>query len=75
MFEPKVADPHREFAKTYPQKVFCKQRNCEADVVAANWPFSEEGWSDWRIIDCSLLPGGALSCGMDCLSQMRIERK
>ena len=41
MFEPKVADPHPEFAKTYPQKVFCKQRNCEADVVAANWSFSE----------------------------------
>ena len=75
MFAPKVADPHPESAKTYPQRVFCEQRNCEADVVAANWPFSEEGWSDWRIIDCSLLPGGALSCGMDCLSQMRIERK
>jgi hypothetical protein len=57
MFEPKLTDPHPEAAKTYPQKVFCKQRNCEADVVAANWPFSEEGCSDWRIIDCSLLPG------------------
>jgi hypothetical protein len=57
MFEPKLTDPHPESAKTYPQKVFCKQRNCEADVVAANWPFSEEGWSDWCIIDCSLLPG------------------
>jgi hypothetical protein len=59
----------------YPQKVFCKQTNCEVTVVAANWPFSEERWSDWCIIDCSLLPGGALSWGMDCRSQMRSERK
>jgi hypothetical protein len=75
MFEPKLTDPRAESAKTDSQKVFCKQRNCEADVVVANWPLNEEGWSDWCIIDCSLLPGGALSCGMDCLSQMRIERK
>lgn len=75
MFKPKLSDPHPESAKTYPQKVFCKQRNCEAEVVVANWPFSEEGWSDWRVIDCSLLPGSALNCGMDCLSQVRVEPK
>ncbi len=75
MFEPKLTDPHPEAAKTYPQKVFCKQRNCEAEVVVANWPFSEEGWSDWRVIDCSLLPAGALHCAMDCLSQVRVDQK
>ena len=34
MFEPKLTDPHPESAKTYPQKVFCKQRNCEADALS-----------------------------------------
>jgi hypothetical protein len=61
MFEPKLTDSHPESARTYPQKVMCKQRKCEADVVVANWPFSEEGWTDWRFIDCSLLPAGAVN--------------
>lgn len=75
MIEPKLTDPHPQSAKTYPQEVFCEQRNCEAEVVVANWPFNEEGWSDWRIIDSSLLPGGAHNCGMDCLSQVRVAPK
>ena len=75
MFEPDLVDPHPESLKTYPQKVICTQHNCEAQIVIANWPFSEEGWSDWRVIDCSLLPGGAVQCGMDCLSQARVGEK
>lgn len=75
MFDPKLADAHPESAKTYPQKVFCAKYNREADIVVANWPFSEEGWSDWRVIDCSILPPGAVNCGMDCLSQARTENE
>lgn len=75
MFEPKLPELHPEGATTYPQKVHCAQRNCDAQIVVANWPFSEEGWSDWRVIDCSLLPTGIVSCGMDCLSQARVEQK
>ena len=74
MFEPKLTDPHPESAKTYPQKVHCSLHNRDADVIVANWPFSEEGWSDWRVIDCSLLPPGAFHCGMDCLSQARLPK-
>jgi len=39
----------------------------------AKWPHSEEGWSDWRVIDCSLLLPGATRCGMDCLSQAKVK--
>ena len=73
MFEPHLPDPHPESAKTYPQKIFCPTYNREAEIVVANWPFSEEGWSDWRVIDCSLLPPGAVRCGMECLSQARTK--
>ncbi|HEY4979534.1 MAG TPA: hypothetical protein VII25_10245 [Candidatus Acidoferrum sp.] len=75
MFEPKLPELHPEGAQTFPQKVHCSRRNCEAQIVVANWPFSEEGWSDWRVIDCSLLPPGVVSCGMDCLSQARVEQQ
>ena len=73
MFEPKLTDPHPESAKTYPQKIFCTKHNREAEIVVANWPFSEEGWNDWRVIDCSLLPPGAVRCGMECLTQARTK--
>ncbi len=73
MFEPKLNDPNPDANKTYPQKVTCEQRHREASVVFAHWPHSDEGWSDWRVIDCSLLPAGALHCGMDCLSQARLD--
>jgi hypothetical protein len=72
MFDPKLKDPNPEASKTHPQKVFCEKRQHEAEVVIAYWPFSEEGWSDWRVIDCSLLPPGAVHCGMDCMSQIRL---
>ncbi len=73
MFEPNLKDPDPHSKKAYPQKVFCTQHNREAQVVVATWPYSEEGWSDWRVIDCSLLPPGAVRCGMDCLSQAKIR--
>jgi hypothetical protein len=75
MFDPKLSDPHPESAKTYPQKLYCSLHGRDATVVVANWPFSEEGWSDWRVIDCSLLPAGAVHCGMDCLSQVRLQQE
>lgn len=66
---------HAQSKKTYPQKVFmfCMQHHREAQVVVATWPHSEEGWSDWRVIDCSILPPGAVHCGMDCLSQAKVQ--
>ena len=75
MFEPKLPANNAESTKTYPQKVICTVYNREAKIVVAHWPHSEEGWSDWRVIDCSLFPAGALHCGMDCLSQAQIEQE
>ena len=48
MFDPKLTDPHPESAKTYPQKVHCSLHDRDAEVIIASWPFSDEGWSDWR---------------------------
>jgi len=28
-----------------------------------------------RVIDCSILPPDAVRCGMDCLSQVRLNEK
>jgi hypothetical protein len=75
MFEPHLGDRDSGSQKTHPQKVFCSQRNREAEIVVAFWPHSEEGWSDWRVVHCSLLPPGAVRCAMDCLSQARVERE
>lgn len=72
MFEPKLIDPHPELDKTYPQKVFCSRKDREANIVVANWQFSEEGWSGWRVVKCSLLPPGSVHCDMDCLSQAKL---
>ena len=71
MLEPELTDPDPESANTHPQKILCTKHNREAKIVVAKWPFCEEGWSDWRVIDCSLLPPGAVRCGMECLSQAR----
>jgi len=73
VFDPKLTDPHPEAAKTYPQKVFCSVHNRDANIIVANWSMSEEGWSGWRVVDCSLLPPGAVHCGMDCLSQAKLK--
>jgi hypothetical protein len=75
MFEPHLPEPDPQSARTYPQKVFCACHNREAQVIVATWPYSEEGWSDWRVIDCSILPPGAVRCGMDCLSQAKVREK
>ncbi len=75
MFEPKLTDPNADLAKTYPQTVFCSRRNCEAKIVVGNWPMSEEGWSGWRVVDCSLLPPGSVHCDQDCLSQAKLDQQ
>ena len=71
MFEAHLAESDRQSKNTHPQQVVCSQHKCEAEIVVATWPYSEEGWSGWRVVDCSLMPTGAVRCGMDCLSQAR----
>jgi hypothetical protein len=73
VFDPKLNDPHPESSQTHPQRVYCARHQCDAEIVVAQWPNSEEGWTDWRVIDCSELPQGAVRCGMDCLSQARLK--
>ena len=73
MFDPKLTDPHPESARTHPQKVHCSLHDRDATIVVAHWAFSGEGWGDWRVLDCSLLPPRAVHCGMECLSQVRLK--
>ena len=73
MFDPKLTDPHPECAKAHTQKVHCTMHNRDANIVVANWPFSDEEWSDWRVIDCSVLPPSTVHCEMECLSQVQEE--
>lgn len=75
MFDPKLTDPHPECAKAHTQKIHCTVHNRDANIVVANWPFSDEGWSDWRVIDCSVLPPGTVHCEMECPSQVRLQQE
>jgi hypothetical protein len=45
MFEPHLSDSHPESAKTYPQTVYGTQDKRVAELVMANWPYSEERWT------------------------------
>lgn len=48
--------------------IYCSQKKKPADVTAAKWQISDDHWTSWTIVDCSLLPAGEVWCGMPCLS-------
>lgn len=53
--------------------VLCPHQRQWASVTSAKWQ-TQEGWSTpWVIVDCSLLPAGALHCDMSCLPQLDNE--
>ena len=69
-----LPNPHPESAKTYPQKVFCSQRQCEARVIVANWPYGGGGLERLASDRLFFAAAGAVHCGMDCLSQARLDK-
>lgn len=47
--------------------VICPHKKREADVTAAKWQISDDHWTPWTVVDCSLLPAGQVWCDMTCL--------
>jgi len=45
----------------------CPQQKKPAEVTAAKWQISDDHWTMWTIVDCSLLPAGEIWCGRKCL--------
>jgi hypothetical protein len=45
----------------------CPLQKKPAEVTAAKWQISDDHWTPWTIVDCSLLPAGEIWCDMKCL--------
>jgi len=55
-------------------KVHCPHKESAADIIAAKWQLADNQWTQWKIVDCPLLPAGEVWCDMVCLSQMESSR-
>lgn len=49
--------------------VHCPHKKTLAEITAAKWQISDDRWTPWTIVDCSLLPAGEMWCDMSCLPQ------
>lgn len=47
--------------------VQCPHQNKSAEITVAKWHISDDHWTAWTIVDCSLLPAGEIWCGKKCL--------
>ena len=57
-------------------EVRCPREETAATITAAKWPIGDNQWTQWKIVDCPLLPAGEVWCDMTCLPQLegvRIE--
>lgn len=54
--------------------VQCPQKEQCAEITAAKWQVSNENWTQWTVVDCSLLPAGEVWCDMKCLSLIKNPR-
>lgn len=48
----------------------CPEQKKPAEITAAKWQISDDHWTGWTIVDCSLLPAGEVWCEMKCLPQV-----
>lgn len=46
----------------------CPHQKKLAEITAAKWQISDDRWTPWTIVDCSLLPAGEIWCDMKCLA-------
>jgi hypothetical protein len=51
-------------------EVRCPHQKTAANITAAKWPLGHNQWTQWKIVDCPLLPAGEVWCDMTCLSQL-----
>jgi hypothetical protein len=52
------------------RRVHCPDKDTAADITAAKWSIGNNQWTQWKIVDCPLLPAGEVWCDMTCLSQL-----
>ena len=50
--------------------VQCPPKEKPAEITAAKWQVSNENWTKWTVVDCSLLPADEVWCQMACLAQV-----
>ena len=52
------------------QRVICPARAAEATILAASWKISHARWTNWSVVDCSMLPAGFIHCHGTCAVQL-----
>lgn len=67
MSDPEILDRILHTCDYRYRAVDCPEKKCPAEVTAAKWQVSDDRWTEWTIVDCSLLPAGEVWCDMKCL--------
>lgn len=75
MSEPEVLDRILQTCDYRFRTVQCPQEKLPAEITAAKWQISDQHWTSWTIVDCSLLPAGEVWCHMRCLAQLENSSK
>jgi hypothetical protein len=75
MSDPEVLDRVLQNCDYRFRTVHCPHEKKAADITAAKWQISDQQWTGWTIIDCSLLPAGEVWCHMSCLPQLESQSK
>lgn len=75
MAAPRKLDRILESCNYRLRMVQCPQKEKPAEITAAKWQVSNENWTKWTVVDCSLLPAGEVWCPMTCLAQLENPSK
>ena len=75
MSDPEVLDRILQTCDYRFRTVHCPQELKPADITAAKWQVSDEHWTPWTVVDCSLLPAGEVWCHMNCLAELEKPSK
>jgi hypothetical protein len=70
MAAPKKLDRILESCNYRFRMVQCPQKEKPAEITAAKWQVSNQNWTKWTVVDCSLLPAGEVWCEMACLTEV-----
>ncbi len=68
MPNPEIVDRVLRTCEYRCRTIECPHKKKLADVIAVKWQISDDHWTQWTIVDCSLLPAGEVWCDMDCLA-------
>ncbi len=65
MSDPEILDRILQTCSYRFRNLECPNKEKIAQVAVAKFQAMED--ADWTVIECSLLPGGEVKCGMTCL--------